>query len=59
VYLAGGIAPLLIDKLKDGSFLDAFRRKGRLEPVLGRIPVHVIMSSAVGLLGAGAVAAGA
>ena len=59
VYLAGGIAPLLIDKLKDGAFLEAFRRKGRLEPVLARIPVHVIMSPAVGLLGAAAVAAGA
>ena len=58
VYLAGGIAPLLIDKLKDGTFLEAFRRKGRLEPVLARIPVHVIMSPAVALLGAGAVAAG-
>ena len=58
VYLAGGIAPLLIDKLKDGTFVEAFRRKGRLEPVLARIPVHVIMSASVGLLGAGAVAAG-
>lgn len=57
VYLAGGIAPPLIDKLKDGTFLEAFRRKGRLEPVLTRIPVHVIMSTAVGLLGAGVVAA--
>jgi len=58
VYLAGGIAPLLIEKLKDATFLDAFRRKGRLEPLLARIPVHVIMSPSVGLLGAGAVAAG-
>jgi glucokinase len=56
VYLAGGIAPKIVDKLRDGSFTDAFRHKGRLSSLLERMPVHVIMNRNVGLLGAAAVA---
>ena len=57
VYLAGGIAPRVVEKLKSGAFLSAFRRKGRLSELLARVPVHVIMNPDVGLLGAAAVAA--
>ena len=57
VYLAGGIAPRIIAKLGDGTFLAAFRGKGRLSDLVARIPVHVIMSPDVGLLGAAAAAA--
>lgn len=56
VILAGGIAPKLLAKLRDGTFLRAFRDKGPLEPLLARIPVRVIMNPDVGLLGAAAVA---
>ena len=56
VYLAGGIAPKLIAKLRDGTFMSAFRSKGELEPFLARVPVHVIMSPDAGLLGAASVA---
>ncbi len=58
VYLCGGIAPRLIAKLEDGTFINAFNRKGRLTSVLERIPVRVVMNPDVGLLGAAAVAAG-
>jgi glucokinase len=58
VYLAGGIAPAILEKLRDGTFMDAFRQKGRLSPLLGRMPVHVILSPVAGLLGAAVVAAG-
>ena len=56
VYMAGGIAPRIAARLDSGPFLAAFRNKGRLAPLLSRIPVHVIMNPSVGLLGAAAVA---
>jgi glucokinase len=56
VYLAGGIAPRIVERLGSGPFLKAFRDKGRLSGLLSRIPVHVIMNPNVGLLGAAAVA---
>ena len=56
VYIAGGIAPRIVGRLDGSSFLTAFRNKGRLSPLLARIPVHVIMNPSVGLLGAAAVA---
>jgi glucokinase len=57
VFIAGGIAPKILPKLKDGPFLEAFRGKGRLTELMGRIPVRVVVNDSVGLLGA-AVAAG-
>jgi glucokinase len=56
VYLAGGIAPRIVERLKSGPFLTAFRDKGRLSELLARIPVHVIMNPNGALLGAAAVA---
>jgi glucokinase len=56
VYLAGGIAPRIAERLKSGPFLTAFRDKGRMSELLSRIPVHVIMNPNVALLGAAAVA---
>jgi len=56
VYLAGGIAPKLIAKLRDGTFMEAFRSKGELEPFLARVPVHVIVNPDAALFGAAAVA---
>jgi glucokinase len=56
VYLAGGIAPRIVERLRSGPFLEAFRNKGRLSELLSRIPVHVIMNPNVALLGAAAVA---
>jgi len=52
VYLAGGIAPKLAGKLKDGVFMRAFTGKGRFADLLSTIPVHIIMNPRVGLLGA-------
>ena len=56
VYLAGGIAPRIVDRLKSGRFMAAFLNKGRLSELLARMPVHVITNPSVGLLGAAAVA---
>lgn len=57
VYVAGGIAPKIIDKLKDGIFMQAFRNKGRMAPLLDAMPVRVIVNPKVGLIGAALMAA--
>ena len=57
VYVAGGIAPKIADKLLDGTFMGAFAAKGRFQKLLHAIPVHVVMNNQVGLYGALAEAA--
>lgn len=57
VYVAGGIAPRMVDKLRTGPFMSSFRDKGRLSALVARVPVHVITNTNVGLLGAASVAA--
>ncbi|HPC83595.1 MAG TPA: glucokinase [Thermoanaerobaculaceae bacterium] len=52
LYVVGGIAIKNLEKLQDGTFMRAFRRKGRLRAVLEQIPVHVALEHLVGLLGA-------
>lgn len=52
VYVAGGIAPAILPRLRNAGFVRAFRDKGRLEPFLARIPIRVILEPRVGLLGA-------
>ena len=56
VYVGGGIAPKLIDKLKDGTFMRAFTNKGRYKRLMSAIPVKVVMNPKTGLLGAASVA---
>lgn len=56
VYVAGGIAPRLIRKLKDGTFMKAFTNKGRYKRLLSNIPVKVVMNHETALLGAASVA---
>jgi glucokinase len=57
VYIAGGIAPKIIDQMKGGAFMNAFRDKGRYAEYLQSIPLHVVMNQEVGLLGAALAAA--
>ena len=52
VYVAGGIAPKIIDKLEEGGFMKAFCDKGRFSALMSEIPVHVVMNPRAGLLGA-------
>ncbi len=56
VYVGGGIAPKLITKLKDGTFMKAFTNKGRYKRLMSQMPVHVIMNQQTALLGAASVA---
>ena len=57
VCIGGGIAPRILDKLKDGVFLRAFLDKGRLSGLLREVPVRVILADRAPLLGAASLAA--
>ena len=52
MYIAGGIAAKNLSLMKDGNFLTAFQDKGRMIPLIERIPLHIVLNSEVGLLGA-------
>ncbi len=52
VFLAGGIAPQLLDLLQAGDFIAGFRAKGRFSEWMESVPVKVILDPEVGLKGA-------
>jgi glucokinase len=52
VYLGGGIAPKIAERLKGRDFLEAFVSKGRLRPLLEEIPVKIILDDWAALGGA-------
>jgi len=52
VFLAGGIAPKILPHLSQPGFMQAFLDKGRMRPVLEKIPVKVITNDKLALLGA-------
>ncbi len=56
VYVAGGVAPRIIDKLKDGSFIKAFNNNDKMGYLLEAMPVKVIINAKVGLIGAAVMA---
>ncbi len=56
MYVGGGIAPKILEKLKDGTFIKAFQDKGRLSQLLINMPVRVILDSGAALMGAAAYA---
>ena len=56
VYLGGGIAPKILKTLQNGTFRQAFLDKGRLSPLLERMPVRVILEEKCALIGAAAFA---
>lgn len=52
VYVAGGIAVKILEKMKDGSFFRAFKDKWHFESLLKNIPVSIILNENAPLLGA-------
>jgi glucokinase len=58
VYLGGGMAPRNVAALTSGAFLGAFVAKGRMRPLLERIPVSIVLEDRTALLGAAEIAAG-
>jgi len=57
LFLAGGISPKILPKLKRSVFLEAFLDKGRMRSLVAAIPVHVVTNEKAGLLGAARCAA--
>jgi glucokinase len=57
VYIGGGIAANIRKKLADGSFVAAFRDKGRFAALMESMPVRLAPDPRVPLLGAAFVAA--
>jgi len=56
VYIAGGIAQKILSRLATGGFLAAFNAKGAQAQLTGRIPVQVVTTARLGLLGAALIA---
>jgi glucokinase len=56
-FIGGGIAPKILSKLTDGTFMRAFSAKGRFRELLSKVPVRVITNDKTALFGAGRVAA--
>ena len=58
VYIAGGIAPRILPYLRKRVFREAFESKGRLHPLVAKLPAFVVTHAQPGLLGAATIAAG-
>jgi glucokinase len=52
IYVGGGIAPKILKKLRDPTFMRAFTDKGRYTEFLSAIPVWVILNNESALQGA-------
>lgn len=52
VYVGGGIAPKNLEKLKDGTFMNAFLDKGFLRRFMEKMPVYIVLEQATALIGA-------
>jgi glucokinase len=51
VYIGGGIAPKILEQLESGTFMAAFRAKGRMQSLLEQMPVRVILNDRTALYG--------
>lgn len=52
LYVGGGIAPKIIEKLADGTFMRTYSDKGRMSGLVESIPVRVILDDKTALYGA-------
>jgi len=52
VYVAGGIAPKILAKLRDGTFSRAFCGKSKFAAVLARVPISVVVNEDAPVWGA-------
>lgn len=51
VYIGGGIAPKILEPLQTGAFMAGFCAKGRMRPLLEKMPVRVILNDRTALYG--------
>jgi glucokinase len=52
LYIAGGIVTKNIPLFTNERFLNAFTQKGRMSDLLTNIPVHIVTTEEIGLIGA-------
>lgn len=53
VYIAGGITPKLISRIRDGNLLSSFENsRSRFSKVISQFPLFIVMNDGVGLKGA-------
>lgn len=52
VFVSGGIAARVLPRLQQPAFMQAFVSKGRMQPLMEKIPVKVINNDQVGVIGA-------
>jgi glucokinase len=58
LYLAGGIAAKILPLIAEGDrFINNFNHKGRVTPLVKKVPVHIVLNPQVGLIGAAICAA--
>lgn len=51
VYIAGGIAPRIVPFLQAGPFRGSFEAKGRMAPLVEKIPAFLVTNPDLGMLG--------
>ncbi len=56
VFIAGGIPPRILPALQTERFLRTYAAKGRMQAVVERIPLYVVLNTTVGVLGGAAYA---
>lgn len=52
IWIAGGIAPRILPRMKAPAFLAGFLAKGRMRPLLETMPVRLVLNDMAGLMGA-------
>ena len=51
IYIGGGIAPKIKERLTDGGFLNAFKDKGRFQGMLSKVPITLALDPRTPLRG--------
>ena len=52
IFITGGIAAKLAEKMQSKQFIDAYLNKGRMRALVGEIPVYLVTNERIGILGA-------
>ncbi len=52
IYIGGGIAPKILEILKEGDFLTGFFDKGRFSDLLKQVPISIILDFQINIRGA-------
>jgi glucokinase len=51
LYIGGGIAPKILPFIPESAFLSSFLSKGRMKPLLEKIPIKIVLKEKTALLG--------